>query len=336
MFTGMKKHNSLIVPILFILSSAAYAAGYLDRLRGIDQSVLCVVVWFAPAIVVVLFALGGFLYSTGNLTNRTLGKSYMLNSLAGLFLAVAFIGLAFALVPSLKIDPCLGEAPAEKKCTDKSGWSCGCPAGKECEAGSALSDATDCASSTCCKCVDKAVPGETCQSKNYVCGDCPTGKTCVESTAPGCEAGKRCCDCQDEETCQSKGYLCGCTAPQICKEEDASLIGCKASGKNCCKKCEAPPLPPVPCGGPCCQPPLGCSQDKCEVGCSQSLGGKCYYRHENSIIGTVVGYCQDCSTINGDCGKYLSNTDGDSCKENFCGVQGGCEWTGGKCVPKTT
>jgi len=295
MFTGMKKHTSLIVPILLILSSIAYAAGYLDRLRGIDQSVLCVVVWFAPATVVVLFALGGFLYSTGNLTNRTLGKSYMQNSLAGLFLVVAFIGLAFALVPSLKIDPCLGEATPEKKCVD-AGGQCGCDAGKVCEAGSAISDVTDCASSTCCKCVDKP-PVET-----------------------------RCID---------QGYSCGCTDPQICKDEDASIIGCEGTGKNCCKKCEAPPLPQVPCGGPCCQPPLGCSQDKCEVDCSQSLGGKCYYRHENSIIGTVVGYCQDCSTINGDCGKYLSNTDGDACKENFCGVPGGCEWTGGKCVPKT-
>ena len=201
MFTGMKKHNSLIVPILLILSSAAYAAGYLDRLRGIDQSVLCVVVWFAPATVVVLFALGGFLYSTGNLTNRTLGKSYMQNSLAGLFLVVAFIGLAFAMVPSLKIDPCLGESPAEKKCADKAGWSCGCPDGKVCEAGSAISDATDCASSTCCKCVDKS----------------PVAKRCIDQS-----------------------YTCGCTDPQICKEEDASIIGCEGTGKNCCKKCEAP------------------------------------------------------------------------------------------------
>jgi hypothetical protein len=335
MFTVMKKKPSLIVPILLILSSAAYAAGYLDRLRGIDQGVLCLVVWFAPAIVVILFSLGGFLYSTGDQANRTLGKSYMLNSLAGLFLSVALIGMAFALVPTLKIDKCLGEA--EKTCVSMGG-KCGCGDGQVCKTGARVSDVSDCPD-TCCKLCEAKPVEVTCESKGYTCGECPTGKSCVESSTPGCEEGKRCCECVDE-TCQDKNYVCGCPDGQECEQEKPELGGCD-SGKTCCAKCKPK----------CCLAPV--AQSKC-ADCENPSNALCFASNCN----TWPLPCKNCHDIAGchytgswrggsswwwrcmsccsgdykadSCEKYVTKP---ACEENPCQVSKGgcvqtsCKWT---------
>lgn len=327
----MKKNASLIVPSILILSSAAYAAGYLDRLRGIDQAVICMAVWFAPAIVVVLFALGAFLYSTGNPTNRTLGKSYMLNSLAGLFISAAFMGLAFALVPSLKIDTCLGET--EKTCVG-AGGQCGCDPGKVCKTGSRVSDVTDCPD-TCCRLCE--TPEKTCEEYGNVCGDCPSGKKCVESSAPGCDAGKKCCECVDE-TCEDKNYVCGCPDGQECEQEKPEL-SCD-SGKTCCAKCKECCKNPVTVSAcAACMDPSNalCFASNCWVpackNCHDIPG--CHYTAGPVGAGADQHFwwdrCSSCCSGSypaKSCDKYLTK---EACEENPCQIsKGGCVKTGCK------
>lgn len=296
----MKKKASLITVILFALASFSYAAGYLERLRGIDQTILCFVVWFAPALAVMLFALGGFLYSTGNPTNRGSGKTLMLNSIAGLFLVVAFLGLAVALVPDLKIDTCINGPPQQEKktCAD-AGGQCGCPDGKVCEAGSEVTGVADCASDTCCKkCVDETVPEKTCTEQGYSCG-CPDGQECADEASgiTGCDAAKTCCKkCEDIPCCQNPVSQSACSQ---CENPSNAL--CFAS--NCalpyCKNCH-------------------------------DVAG-CHYVGEWSGGASWWWRCMSCCS--GDykadsCEKYVTKP---SCEENPCQVsKGGCVKTGCK------
>ena len=89
-----------------VLSLQVYAAGYLDMMRELDLRLICVVVWFAPPIVVLLFVLGGFLFSAGSPENRMTGKNLMMNALVGLLLVLAFLLISMLLVPKLDVGAC--------------------------------------------------------------------------------------------------------------------------------------------------------------------------------------------------------------------------------------
>jgi hypothetical protein len=337
----MKKKHLHIPFILLALSSLASAQGYIERLRGIDQSVVCLIMWFAPAIVVVLFALGGFLYSTGNPTNRSLGKSYMLNSFAGLFLVLAFLAISFALVPTLTVDKCLGEAEKKEKTCESAGGKCACPAGQVCKSGSCpiphiigqvigpdgkecspeLSDVSDCPD-TCCKAC--AVPEKTCQEYGNVCGDCPTGKKCMESAAPGCDSGVKCCECVDEETCETSGLTCGCdtAAGEVCQPgTEKENVGTCAKCCKCIKPCSGT------FGTNCCTSQYGLLAP-CSVGdCHDDPGCHYFYRPAKD-----VQTCHSCcsSTPVKTCDEYLGQS---ACELNPCAISKGgwvptdCVWT---------
>jgi hypothetical protein len=316
-----KKH--LHIAFILALSSLAFAQGYMERLRGIDQSIVCVVLWFAPAIVVVLFALGGFLYSTGNLTNRSLGKSYMLNSLAGLFLVVAFLGIAFVLVPTLTVDKCLGEAEKKEKTCESAGGKCGCDSGKVCKSGSQVSDVTDCPTTCCKECV---APEKKCEEyTGYVCGDCPAGKKCFESSAPGCESGKKCCDCQDEETCEGLGLTCGCdtAAGEICQPgTEKENVGTCAKCCKCIKPCSSSTF-----GTNCCKGSTGlinpCSVEECHA------DSGCHYFYRPALDQQTCHSCCSSDPVK-TCDGYLGEA---ACTLNPCALSKGgwvptdCTWT---------
>jgi hypothetical protein len=344
----MKKNHSLIIPILLLLSSAAYAIGYLDKLRGIDQGILCLVVWFAPAVVVVLFSMGAFLYASGDPANRILGKNYMQNSLAGLFISILLMGLAFALVPALKIETCLGVTVPEKKCADAKGQ-CGCPPNQVCKSGSLFSGVDDCPTTCCKECVPKE---KTCTELGYRCGGCPAGKVCKPSAALGCDSGQKCCECVDEK-CTDKNYVCGCPDGQVCESEKPELVGCESTGKTCCAKCIE-----------CCKTPVETST------CTQ-----CMEKYQSNLLCYASNckdhvwpspWCMNCHDIPGchytggpidpgpdqpfwwgrcysccsgaypakSCDKYLTK---EACEENPCQVsKGGCVVTGCKWSCKNT
>ena len=329
----MKKKAALIASIMPALASFTYAAGYLERLRGIDQAIICFIVWFTPALVVVIFALGAFLYSTGNPTNRSWGKSLMMNSLAGLLIVVAFLGISVALVPDLKIDTCIN-GPQEKKCAD-AGGQCGCPAGQVCESGSVITDVTDCGSANCCKkCV---TPEKTCTEYGFVCGDCPAGQKCVISAASGCDAGKKCCQCVAEETCESLGLTCGCNADEVC------IPGTEKENVGSCAKC-------CKCVNPCagtfgqtchdCDFPIGvaspCSADNCfgRSGCYFLSG----FDSNNHGYLHCISCCSDSWGTIKKCEDYHTAED---CTDNSpCSIARGgwvptdCVWTNRECKPK--
>jgi hypothetical protein len=320
MFTGMKKKISLFILVLLFLSSAASAAGYLDRLRGIDQGVVCMVLWFAPAIVLILFALGAFLYSTGNPANRTLGKDYMLNSFAGLVIVVAFLGLAFALVPTLQMDKCMGDAVTEKNCADVGGQ-CGCPDGQVCASGGRIADATPCPDTCCNNCI---TPEKTCTEYGYTCGDCPAGKKCKESAAPGCDPGQKCCECVEEETCETFGLTCGCdtAAGEICQGgTEKENVGTCAKCCKCIKPCSGT------FGTGCCSSQYGLGAP-CNVGDCHSYPGCHYYYRPAKDMQTCHSCCSSDPVKT--CDQYLGEA---ACTSNPCALSKGgwvptdCAWT---------
>lgn len=295
-----RKHIALLFALLS-LSPRVCAAGYLDRLAGIDQAVLCMVVWFAPAVAVILFALGAFLYSTANPTNRTYGKSYMLNSLAGLFITIAFVGLAVALVPKLSIDKCLGQA--EKTCAS-AGGRCGCPDGQVCKEGSRVSDVSDCPDTCCRICEAETVEEETCEGKGYVCG-CPEGWECERELPElkGCKDGKTCC-----AKCKEKPKEC-CKDPVL--QED-------------CSQCVNPSN--VLCSASGCWVP-GCKNCHDISGCHYTGGPVTPGEDQHFWWDRCSSCCLGRYPVKS-CDKYITRQ---ACEENPCHVsKGGCVETGCK------
>jgi hypothetical protein len=102
----MKTKDAIITLTLLLALSTVANAGYLDQLRDIDQSIVCVVAWFAPAAAALLFLVGGVLYATGSPENRVMGRTLLLDAVFGLILVVAFIMLSMMLVPKLDIGAC--------------------------------------------------------------------------------------------------------------------------------------------------------------------------------------------------------------------------------------
>jgi hypothetical protein len=105
-FHGMKTKLAVIAGMIALSSVAE--AGYLDLLRDFDLKILCVVSWFAPAIAMLLFLIGGVLLATGSPANRVLGKAMIYDSILGLILVVGFILLSLMLIPKLDIAACYG------------------------------------------------------------------------------------------------------------------------------------------------------------------------------------------------------------------------------------
>jgi len=274
------------------------------------------ITWFAPAVVIVLFSAGAFLYATGDPATRNTGKNHMLNSLAGLFLVIVFLGMALALVPDLTIDKCLGES--EKTC-ESIGGKCGCPAGT-CKEGSLVTDVSDCPD-TCCRMCEAAE--KTCTEYGYVCGDCPSGKKCVESKAPGCESGIKCCECVEEETCEGFGLTCGCASGELCvpgtEKED---VGNCAKCCRCIKPCSSDTF-----GTKCCVGPSGlvmqCKAEECHA------NEGCHYYWRPALSYETCHSCCAPKPIK-TCDQYLSE---ESCTLNPCALSKGgwvetaCFWT---------
>jgi hypothetical protein len=104
--TRFGKHVMLLL-LLILLPVRVYAAGYLDQMRELDLRLLCVIVWFAPSIVVLLFALGGLLFAAGSAENRAVGKNLMVSALLGLLLVIAFLLISWVLVPEMDLAACL-------------------------------------------------------------------------------------------------------------------------------------------------------------------------------------------------------------------------------------
>lgn len=314
----MKRNTLLASSVLLALSSFASAAGYLGRLTGIDQGVICMAVWFASPVVVILFSMGAFLYATGEPTNRTLGKNYMLNAFAGLLLTATFLGISFALLPTLTLDKCLGEA--EKTC-ESAGGKCGCSSDEVCKEGSRVTDVSDCPD-TCCKmCVTSE---KTCAENGYRCGECPDGKKCDEKEGI-CDGGEKCCDCVDK-TCTDSNYNCGCPDGWECEEEKPELPGCDA-GETCCAKCKQL----------CCVDP-SFSSYAC-ANCMVPILERCIARESDVLPGFIachgipgchylgIGYNRCGACCSGDnpvneCTAYQSS---EACEDNPCQIsQGGC------------
>jgi hypothetical protein len=102
----MKTTKAILTMVMILALSPAVHAGYLDQLRDIDQSIVCVVAWFAPAAAALLFLVGGALYATGSPENRVMGRTLLFDAVLGLILVVAFIMLSTMLVPKLDIGAC--------------------------------------------------------------------------------------------------------------------------------------------------------------------------------------------------------------------------------------
>lgn len=100
----MKINTTILVAILLLASAAS--ADYLQSIRQMDQRLVCVIAWFAPAVIVFLFVSGAFLLVTGSPANRVMGKSLMMNAVIGTILVVGFITLSVFVVPGLDVGAC--------------------------------------------------------------------------------------------------------------------------------------------------------------------------------------------------------------------------------------
>lgn len=96
----------LLLSFLILCISYSASADYLDSIREMDLRLLCLIVWFAPPVIVLLFTVGGLLFATGVPENRVLGRNMMLNALIGFIIVVGFLMVAQVVVPSIDIESC--------------------------------------------------------------------------------------------------------------------------------------------------------------------------------------------------------------------------------------
>ena len=102
------KNKCLLLAVGLMCLASMASADYLQRIRDLDQRLICVVMWFAPAIIVLLFVAGAVLLVTGSPANRVIGKSLMMNAILGMFLVMAFLALSAMLMQSLDLAACYG------------------------------------------------------------------------------------------------------------------------------------------------------------------------------------------------------------------------------------
>lgn len=91
---------------VFFLVSDVSAVDYLERLRELDQALICLVVWFTPLVVVIMFVVAGFLYLSGEEGNRVLAKNLIMNAVIGFLLVFVLVFISMALLSSISIDKC--------------------------------------------------------------------------------------------------------------------------------------------------------------------------------------------------------------------------------------
>lgn len=98
--------NLLIVSLALLYLAGTAAAEYVGLLRELDQRLICVVVWFAPAVIALFIVGGGLLIATGSPANRIIGKNMIQNAVIGLMLVMVFLFLSVLLVPEISLDLC--------------------------------------------------------------------------------------------------------------------------------------------------------------------------------------------------------------------------------------
>lgn len=92
--------------IILLLVSEVSAIDYLARLRELDQTLICLIVQFVPAVMAIMIVGAGLLYLTGEENHRALAKTLIMNAVIGFLLVFVFVFISMALLPSISIDNC--------------------------------------------------------------------------------------------------------------------------------------------------------------------------------------------------------------------------------------
>lgn len=95
--------------LLLFLSPLVSASVYLEILRELDIRVICLLVWLAPLITLLLLVIGGFRFIISEAPEkRDEARGMIYNAIVGFILVFAFILLA-GFIGNLNLTRCLGE-----------------------------------------------------------------------------------------------------------------------------------------------------------------------------------------------------------------------------------
>ncbi len=108
------KFRLLLVALILVSSGSLVRADYLDMLKNLDVSLLCILSWVTAPVVAVLLVLGGYLLVSGDSPERRdKGKALVQNALVGLILVVLLIQISIIIGDMEKLywEMCWDRAP---------------------------------------------------------------------------------------------------------------------------------------------------------------------------------------------------------------------------------
>ena len=108
------KSRLLFIALILVSSGSVVRADYLDMLKYLDVSLLCILSWVTAPVVAVLLVLGGYLLISGDSPERRdTGKALIQNALVGLILVVLLIQISIVIgdMEARYWDMCWGRAP---------------------------------------------------------------------------------------------------------------------------------------------------------------------------------------------------------------------------------
>ncbi len=89
------KFKSPLIALIFLSLSSVVNASYLDMLKNLDVTLLCLLSWITLPVVAILLVLGGYLLVTGTSPERrNSGKNLIKNAVVGLILIVLLIEIS--------------------------------------------------------------------------------------------------------------------------------------------------------------------------------------------------------------------------------------------------
>jgi uncharacterized membrane-anchored protein len=102
--------KKFIMPAAVLIALAANVAAidFLERLRHLDQDLLCTIIIFVPGVLVMFLMAAGLIYIMGDEGHRATAKGMIRNAILGLLLVVIFVMMSLALVPTITLDNCFG------------------------------------------------------------------------------------------------------------------------------------------------------------------------------------------------------------------------------------
>jgi NADH:ubiquinone oxidoreductase subunit 6 (subunit J) len=103
--------KKIILPsaLLFALATNVAALDFLERLRHLDQDLLCTIIIFVPGVLVLFLLIAGLIYIMGDEGHRATAKGMIRNAILGILLVVVFIMMSLALtMGTISLDNCWG------------------------------------------------------------------------------------------------------------------------------------------------------------------------------------------------------------------------------------